>query len=188
MKILFTVCLGMSFTILYGQTGKETNIYDKISNQLCNCMKSATITDSTRRKEHCYELVLNENYDELYSYGVDTLKNKDFKKYYDLYLKRFKNTNSKSHYESEKKSVKDDSFLGSFIKQEKIPECYSITLRSSEHSVTRTFVSAEPINEKELKRFVSGEDNVIVSYGTISQNGKEKYVVKSIVYLGKEKK
>ena len=170
MSVFFPLLAYSSFC----QSNSDANIYDRITNQLCNCIKTSAEKDSLQKKNKCYQVVLEANYEELKSYGVDTVKDKDFKNHYDLYLKRFKN---------------DDGFAGSFVKQERLPGGqYNIVLRSSETKIEKQFLSEEPINEKLLKKLDAGAESIVVSYQTIYQGGKELYRVKSIVYLGNEKK
>jgi len=186
MKLLVILfCLQLVYSSFSQQ--QADNIYDRITNQLCDCMNKSRETDSVTRKTRCYESVLNSNYEELKSYGVDTTKNKDFKRYYDLYLKRFKKDNVTSGKVTS--STHDDSFVGSLVKQERLANGqYNILLRSSSEKIDRSFVSANPINEDELKRFLPGEDNIIVSYQTISEKDRQVYKIKAIVYIGTEKK
>ena len=187
---LFTIVLTLISTVVSAQqkTAEAHNIYDRIFSQLCNCFETSSIADSVKRKDSCYAYVLNKNYDELKKYGVDTLADKNFKRYYDLYLKRYSDKKEVAHSDIND-HTHDDSFMGSLVDQQKLPAGgYEITLRSAASKTIRKFSSSQPIDQNELKRFLPGEDNIILSYGTISQDGKERYVVKSILYLGKEKK
>ena len=194
MKYVMTFLLVSNFTMGMSQQknvpgNSSVNIYDKIFSRLCDCFGSSGITDSTKRKEYCYQFVLNKNYEELKAYGVDTVTNKDFKRYYDLYLKRY--SNKKDAYSQRKKTnyAHDDSFLGSLVNQQKISTGeYEVTLKSNSSNSIKKFISAQPIDLNELKRFTAGDDNIIIAYQTVRENGKEKYIVKSIVYIGKEKK
>jgi hypothetical protein len=171
----------------FGQQKQARNIYDRITDQLCNCINKSKETDSVKRKAQCYELVLKSNYDELKSYGVDTIKNRDFKSYYDVYLKRFVKDSAAAG-----KSIPltgDDSFMGSLVKQERLANGqYNIELRSSSDKTERNFISTDPVDKNELKRFLPGEDNIIISYQTINENGRLVYKVKAIAYIGTEKK
>ena len=67
MKYLMTILLVSNVTIGMSQQksvpgNSSVNIYDKIFSQLCDCFGSSGITDSAKRKEYCYQLVLNKNY------------------------------------------------------------------------------------------------------------------------------
>jgi len=162
---------------------RSANIYDRITNQLCDCINKSKETDSVKKKSQCYESVLKNNYEELKRNGIDTTKNKDFKDHYDLYLRRYKKTNGSG--QNEIVNSHDDSFVGSLVRQERLANGeYMILLRSSETKMEKSFLSADAVNEKELKKFRPGEDNIIFSYQTITENGKTIFRVKSIVYIG----
>lgn len=187
MKWLFAVCLGLSFTRASGQEG-ALPLYDRIHNQPLRCTAAGKIKGPAARKRHCYQTVLNNNCEELKTYGVDTRKNKDFKNHYDLYLKRYKTPEAGTPAGSAK-AEKDDGFAGTFVGQEKRESGrYNITLRSAQDNTVRSFLSKEPVSEKEVKKLVAGKEAVIVSYRTAQKEGKEEYVVKSILYTGEEKK
>ena len=190
MKFIFLLYGLVFFKATFSQPEQGPTIYDRINQQLCKCLKESSETDSVKRKNYCYEFVLNANYEELKTYGVDTTKNKDFKKYYDLYLKRFgKVTGTANDKQSSGQHDNDDSFMGSLVRQTKLPNgLYNIILRSAELKMEQEFTGTAPIDEKELKRFISGEDNIIVSYQTIARDGKKVNKIKSVVYIGTEKK
>ncbi len=191
MKYIITFIFICNCSIAFTQDSatQATNIYNKIYTQLCNCFAANKIEDSTKRKEYCYALVLNKNYSELKKYGVDTLVNKDFKRYYDLYLKRYAGKSSDMLHAQKDDYSQDNSFFGSLVKQEKKADNkYEITLKSRTSNTIRKFISDQAVDQNELKRFIEGEDNIIVSYQTIIDDGKEKYLIKSIVYIGTVKK
>jgi hypothetical protein len=189
MKLLVFVLSFITATVsAQPKTAETQNIYDRIYSQLCNCFETSSLADSVKRKEYCYRLVLIRNYDELKKYGVDTLANKDFKRYYDLYLKRYSGKKNADHPNIKNKPSNDDSFLGSLVDQQKLSTGeYEITLRSGTSNTVRKFISSQPVDQKELNRFLPGEAHIIIAYGTIRENGKEKYIVKSIAYIQKEK-
>jgi len=189
MKLLFLLSCLLFFNSSFCQSGPDTAIYDRIVEQLCAYLRMSTEKDSIKRKDYCNEFVLNKNYEELKTYGIDTIKNKDFKRYYDLYLKRFRKCyKGDEGKQSPGETGNDDSFIGSLVKQKKLANGeYSITLKSSAGKTERHFTATQPINVAELKRFISGEDNIIVSYQTIDRDGKKEYKIKSVVYIGTER-
>ena len=154
MKLLAVFFTFMSTAISAQQKPAEGgNIYDKISSQLCNCFVTSSISDSVKRKDHCYQLVLNNNYEELKKYGVDTLADKNFKRYYDLYLKRYSDKKETDHPGIKNNAAHDDGFIGSLIDQKKLSTGeYEITLRATESNTIKKFTSSKPIDQNELKR------------------------------------
>jgi hypothetical protein len=174
MRLLLSIFFPLVAYASYAQPGAGANIYDRITTQICNCIKTSQERDSLQKKNKCYEVVLDANYEELKSYGIDTVKNRDFRYRYDVYLKRFKN---------------DESFVGLLVMQERLSDGqYSVLLRSSETKIEKQFLSAEPISEKQLKKLDGGNESIVLSYQTIYHEGKELFKIKSIVYLGSEKK
>jgi hypothetical protein len=158
----------------------DSGIYERMMHQIHLCLQSATGGDSIQKRNYCYQQVLDKNYEELRKYGVDTLADAGFKKYYPLYLKRFQ----KLKESGKTLPVKDDSFVGGYVGQRKLPDSsYTITLFSISENKSMVFVSDKPLDENELRLLLKNKDNIVIAYNTQTKNGKVLLVVKSIVYL-----
>jgi len=162
-----------------GQVPADTNIYDRIMSQICNCLPTVPGKDSLEKRSYCYQQVLIKNYDELKKYGVDTLADAAFKTYYPLYLKRFKNSEPKNI-----STAKDESMVGEFISQKKVSGSnYEITVFSKDENRSLVFISDKALDENELKLLPKSKDNLVISYRTEKSHEKTTRVVKSVVYL-----
>ena len=180
-KFLLLFCfLSLNLFNAQSQPLADSGIYERTMLHIRNCLQSTIEKDSIEKRNYCYQKVLVENYEELKKYGVDTLADVGFKKYYPLCLKRFQ----KPKESNKALSVKDDSFLGSYVSQSKLSAgSYTINLFSISENKSMVFISDKPLDENEIKLLPKNKDNIAIAYHTQRKNDKVVRLVKSVVYL-----